>query len=207
LVARHANVVRDGTTRPGPEACIGGTWNAGAMWNDLALERGPDGTLSPTTRARLMSRPEQEAAAAVAYVEAREAEMDQHGDDPALLEATREAFVEAQRVRELLRVRAYSLEAERTWAGMPAEERAVILERLAAAGQPANPDTASTVIGMALNQLAVARLVALATATKGSVATAGEAMLGLPIAFQLEVIRETGADLRVPGEVLRVLGL
>ena len=32
-------------------------------------------------------------------------------------------------------------------------------------------------------------------------------LLGLPIAFQLEVIRETGADLRVPGEVLRVLGL
>ena len=76
-----------------------------------------------------------------------------------------------------------------------------------AAGQPSTPDAASTVIGMALNQLVVARLIALATATKGTQATAGEAMLGLPIAFQLEVIRETGADLRVPGEVLRVLGL
>ena len=93
------------------------------------------------------------------------------------------------------------------WAGLPAEDRRVILGRLAAAGQPSTPDAASTVIGMALNQLVVARLIALATATKGTQATAGEAMLGLPIAFQLEVIRETGADLRVPGEVLRVLGL
>ena len=177
------------------------------MWSDIALERGPDGGLSPLTRARLMSRPEAEAERAVAYVVAREAEMELHGDDPERLEAAREAFVEAQRVRELLRVRAYSLEAERVWAGLPAEDRRVILGRLAAAGQPSNPDAASTVIGMALNQLVVARLIALATSTKGSAATAGEAMLGLPISFQLEVIRETGADLRVPGEVLRVLGL
>jgi hypothetical protein len=177
------------------------------MWSEIALERGPDGGLSPVTRARLMSRPDPEAEAAVAYVAAREAEMELHGDDPARLEAVREAFVEAQRVRELLRVRAYSLETERVWAGLPPEDRAVILGRLSAAGQPATPDAASTVIGMALNQLVVARLIALATATKGTAATAGEAMIGLPIAFQLEVIRETGADLRVPGEVLRVLGL
>jgi hypothetical protein len=177
------------------------------MWSEIALERLPDGGLSPLTRARLMSRPAGEAEAAVAYVESREAEMELHGDDPERLEAAREAFAEAQRVRELLRVRTYSLETERVWAGLPAEDRRVILGRLAAAGQPATPDAASTVIGMALNQLVVARLIALATATKGSGATAGEAMIGLPIAFQLEVIRETGADLRVPGEVLRVLGL
>lgn len=179
------------------------------MWAEIELERGPDGTLSPRTRARLMSRPEPEADAAVAYVEAREAELELHGEseEPAQLEAAREAFVEAQRVRELLRVRAYSLETERTWAALPSADRDVLFRRLRAAGQPATPDAASTVIGMALNQLVVARLVALATATKGSEATAGEAMLGLPIAFQLEVIRETGADLRVPGEVLRVLGL
>ena len=177
------------------------------MWSDIALERAADGTLSPVVRARLMSRPESEALAAVAYVEQREAEMELHGDDPALLEAVREAFVEAQRVRELLRVRAYSLETERVWAGLPGADRAVILGRLADAGVSATPDAGSTVIGQALNQLVVARLVALASAEKGSQATAGEAMLGLPIAFQLEVIRETGADLRVPGEVLRVLGL
>ena len=177
------------------------------MWSEIALERGPDGGLSATTRARLMSRPEAEADGAIAYVAAREAEMELHGGDPARLEAVREAFVEAQRVRELLRVRAYSLETERVWAGLPQEDRAVILGRLAAAGVSATPDAASTAIGMALNQLVVARLIALATATKGSAATAGEAMIGLPIGFQLEVIRETGADLRVPGEVLRVLGL
>ena len=83
----------------------------------------------------------------------------------------------------------------------------MILGRLAAAGVPATADAGSTVVGMTLNQLVVARLVAFATATKGSQATAGEAMLGLPIAFQLQVIAETGADLRVPGEVLRVLDL
>jgi hypothetical protein len=175
------------------------------MWSEIELERGADGGLSPLTRARLMSRPDAEAEAAIAYVVAREAEMELHGDDPARLDAAREAFAEAQRVRELLRVRTYSLETERVWAGLPAGDRAVILGRLAGAGLPATPDAGATVIGMALNQLAVARLVALATATKGTEATAGEAMLGLPIAFQLEVIRETGADLRVPGEVLRVL--
>jgi hypothetical protein len=47
--------------------------------------------------------------------------------------------------------------------------------------------------------------VALATETKGAAASVGEAMIALPIAFQLEVIRETGADLRVPGELRRVL--
>jgi hypothetical protein len=177
------------------------------MWSEIALERGPDGGISPLTRARLMSRPEAEADAAIAYVVSCEAEMELVGADPARLEAARELFVEGQRVRELLRVRAYSLETERVWAGLPAEDRSVILGRLSVAGQPSTPDAASTVIGMALNQLVVARLIALATSTKGSTATAGEAMLGLPIAFQLEVIRETGADLRVPGEVLRVLGL
>ncbi len=30
-------------------------------------------------------------------------------------------------------------------------------------------------------------------------------MIALPIRFQLDVIAETGGDLRVPGEVLRVL--
>ena len=177
------------------------------MWSEIALERGPDGSLSQVTRARLMSRPEAEADVAIAYVASREAEMELLGADPDRLEAAHEAFVDAQRVRELLRVRAYSLETERVWAGRPTEDRGAILGRLAAAGQPATPDAGSTVIGMALNQLVVARLIALATATKGTQATAGEAMLGLPIAFQLEVIRETGADLRVPGEVLRVLGL
>ncbi|HEY3334043.1 MAG TPA: hypothetical protein VGK16_02310 [Candidatus Limnocylindrales bacterium] len=177
------------------------------MWSEIVLERDPDGALSAITRARLMSRPAAEAEAAVAYVAAREAELELHGENPDRLEAAREAFGEAQRVRELLRVRAYSLETERVWAGLPTEDRGLILGRLGAAGQPATPAAASTVIGMALNQLVVARLIALATATKGSQATAGEAMLGLPIAFQLEVISETGADLRVPGEVLRVLGL
>ena len=177
------------------------------MWSEIALERGPDGGISPVARARLMSRPEAEAEAAIAYVVSREGEMELLGADPARLEEARELFVEGQRVRELLRVRSYSLETERVWAGLPAEDRRVILGRLAAAGQPSTPDAASTVIGMALNQLVVARLIALATSTKGTQATAGEAMLGLPIAFQLEVIRETGADLRVPGEVLRVLGL
>lgn len=177
------------------------------MWSEIELQRGPDGTLSPTTRARLMSRPESEAREAIAYVKAREAEMELHGDDPSRLEAAREAFVEAQRVRELLRVRTYSLETERVWAGLPDHDRRTILERLIAANQPANADTGSMVVGMTLNQLVVARLVALATAEKGTQATAGEAMLGLPIEFQLEVIRETGADLRVPGEVVRTLGL
>lgn len=177
------------------------------MWSEIPLERGPDGGLSPTTRARLMSRPDTEAEAAIAYVAAREAELELHGDDPSRLEAAREAFIEAQRVRELLRVRAYSLETERTWAGLPAADRAAILGRLSAAGVPAGADAGSTVVGMTLNQLVVARLVAFATSTKGSQASAGEAMLGLPIAFQLRVIAETGADLRVPGEVLRVLDL
>lgn len=154
-----------------------------------------------------MSRPDAEADAAIAYVTGREAQIELHGDDATRLELVKEAFDEAQRVRELLRVRTYSLETERVWAGLPAQDRGVILARLAGAGVPATADAGSTAIGMALNQLVVARLIALATATKGSEATAGEAMLGLPIAFQLEVIRETGADLRVPGEVLRVLGL
>ena len=177
------------------------------MWSELDLERGPDGALSPGTRARLMGRPDAEAAEAVAYVTAREAEMALYDDDPTRLEAVRQAFVEAQRVRELLRVRAYSLETERTWAALPPPDREAIIGRLAAAGVESTPTAAGAVIGMTLNQLVVARLVALASAAKGTQATAGEAMLGLPIAFQLEVIRETGADLRVPGEVLRVLDI
>jgi hypothetical protein len=177
------------------------------MWSEIALERGPDGGLSPVTRARLMSRPDAEVQAAVAYVAAREAEMELHGDDPARLEAVREAFIEAQRVRELLRVRAYSLESERTWAGLPDEDRRLLLARLAGTSLPATVDAGTTLVGMTINQLVVARLIALASSAKGSDATAGEAMLGLPISFQLEVIHETGEDLRVPGEVLRVLGL
>ena len=66
---------------------------------------------------------------------------------------------------------------------------------------------ATAAIGMILNQLVVARLVALATATKNAEASVGEAMVALPIRFQLDVIAETGGDLRVPGEVLRILGV
>jgi hypothetical protein len=51
----------------------------------------------------------------------------------------------------------------------------------------------------------VARLVALASTTKHTEVSAGEAMIALPVRFQLDVIAETGDDLRVPGEVLRVL--
>ena len=111
------------------------------MWSEIALERGPDGGISPVARARLMSRPEAEAEAAIAYVVSREGEMELLGADPARLEDARELFVEGQRVRELLRVRSYSLETERVWAGLPPEDRGAILGRLSAAGQPATSCT------------------------------------------------------------------
>jgi hypothetical protein len=81
----------------------------------------------------------------------------------------------------------------------------MLLGRAERAGLGRDPAIALAAIGSVLNQLVVARLVALATETKGAESSVGEAMVALPIAFQLEVIRETGGDLRVPGELGRVL--
>jgi hypothetical protein len=175
------------------------------MWDDIVLERGADGGISPAARADLMARSEAEVAAAVGWVEAHEDRIATLAADPELDDAARASYREAQRVRELLRIRAYSLEAEATWDTMPRPDRGSILDRLERAGVERSEAAAITALGQLLNQLVVARLVALATAAKHGQASAGEAMVGLPIAFQLRVISETARDLRVPGEVLRIL--
>ncbi len=175
------------------------------MWEDIAIERGPAGTISDAARADLVARSAAEVAAAIAWVEAHEHLVASLASDRSRDDEARASFREAQRVRELLRIRAYSIEAARTWAELTAVEQAALLSRAERAGLDASEKTATAAIGIILNQLVVARLVALATATKGGEATVGEAMLALPIRFQLEVIAETGGDLRVPGEVLRVL--
>ena len=175
------------------------------MWSDIVLERGPDGSISGAARAGLVARSEAEVNAAVAWVEAHEDKVASLADERSRDDEARASFREAQRVRELLRIRAYSIEAERTWAGLPHADQEALLARGELAGLGRSDDAATIAIGMILNQLVVARLVALATATKGAGATVGEAMIALPIRFQLEVIAETGLDLRVPGEVLRIL--
>jgi hypothetical protein len=175
------------------------------MWDDIVLERGADGGISPSARAGLMARSEAEVAAAIAWVEAHEDRVTTLASDPALDEDARASFREAQRVRELLRIRAYSLEADRTWDALPRADRGAILDRLERAGIGRSEAAAITALGQLLNQLVVARLIAFATATKHAQASAGEAMVGLPVRFQLEMIAETARDLRVPGEVLRIL--
>ena len=175
------------------------------MWSDIVIQRGPDGSISPAVRAELAGRSDAEANAAIAWVEAHEDLVAALADDPSRDDAARASFREGQRVRELLRVRAYSLEAERTWTALPYSEQGSLLDRAERAGLGRSEEAATTAIGMILNQLVVARLIAVAAATKHGQATAGEAMVALPIRFQLEVIAETGADLRLPGEVLRIL--
>jgi hypothetical protein len=175
------------------------------MWSDVVLERGPGGEISDAARAGLMARSDAEVAAAVAWVEAHEDVVASLASDTSRDDEARASFREAQRVRELLRVRAYSIEASRTWAGLSPADQDALLVRVERAGLGRSADAAITVIGMILNQLVVARLVALATATKHAEASVGEAMVALPIRFQLDVIAETGGDLRVPGEVLRIL--
>jgi hypothetical protein len=177
------------------------------MWSDVVLERGPGGEISDPARAGLVARSEAEVAAAVAWVDAHEDLVASLASDRSRDDEARASFREAQRVRELLRVRAYSIEASRTWVGLGRADQDVLLGRLERAGLGRSTEAAITAIGMILNQLVVARLVALATATKSAEASVGEAMVTLPIRFQLDVIAETGGDLRVPGEVLRILDI
>lgn len=175
------------------------------MWADIVLERDAAGSIPEATRAGLTARSEAEVAAAVAWVEAHENLVASLATDRSRDDEARASFREAQRVRELLRIRAYSLETERTWDALDAADRELLLGRAELAGLGRDPGIARTAIGSVLNQLVVARLVALAGDAKGAEASVGEAMIALPIAFQLQVIRETGGDLRVPGEVRRVL--
>jgi hypothetical protein len=175
------------------------------MWSDIVLERGADGSISDSSRAGLVGRSEAEVAAAVAWVEAHEDVVASLAGDRSRDEEARASYREAQRVRELLRIRAYSIETERTWDALDAADRDLLLGRAELAGLGRDPGIAQAAVGSVLNQLVVARLVALATETKGAAATVGEAMVALPIGFQLQVIRETGGDLRVPGELRRVL--
>jgi hypothetical protein len=175
------------------------------MWSDVVLERSPDGEISDAARAGLVARSEAEVAAAVAWVEAHEDLVASLAGDRSRDDEARASFREAQRVRELLRIRAYSIEAARTWVGLPPADREALLSLVERAGLGRSEERATTAIGMIINQLVVARLVALATATKNADASVGEAMVALPIRYQLDVIAETGGDLRVPGEVLRIL--
>jgi len=175
------------------------------MWSDIVIERGPDGAIAPTVRADLTARSEAEVNAAVAWVEAHEDRVAALADDRSRDDEARASFREAQRVRELLRIRAYSIEAGRTWDSLPHSDQEPLLARAERAGLGPSTAAAIIAIGMILNQVVVARLVALATAAKQGEASAGEAMVALPIRFQLEVIAETAAELRLPGEVLRIL--
>jgi hypothetical protein len=175
------------------------------MWSDVVLERGPDGAIPDAVRAGLVARGEAEVTAAIAWVEAHEDRLAALADEPGRDDEARASFREAQRLRELLRIRAYSIEAARTWGRLPGMDREALLARADRAGLGRSEEAATTAIGMILNQLVVARLVALASATKHAEASVGEAMIALPIRLQLEVIAETGEDLRVPGEVLRLL--
>ncbi len=175
------------------------------MWTDITLERGPNGEIPDAARDDLVVRSEAEVAAAVAWVEAHEDRVASLASDRSRDDEARASFREAQRVRELLRIRAYSIEAARTWEALAPADRAALLARTDRAGVDLSSDAATVAIGMMLNQVVVARLVALASATKHGEASVGEAMIALPIRFQLDVIAETGRDLRVPGEVLRVL--
>ncbi len=175
------------------------------MWSDIVLERGPGGSIPDPARADLVGRSQAEVAAAVAWVEAHEDLVASLASDRSRDDEARASFREAQRVRELLRIRAYSIEAARTWANLVPADRDALLQRVSRAGLSASDDLSTAAIGMILNQLVVARLVAFASATKERETTVGEAMIALPIRFQLEVIAETGEDLRVPGEVLRIL--
>jgi hypothetical protein len=177
------------------------------MWSDVVLERGPGGEISDAGRAGLVARSEAEVSAAVAWVEAHEDRVASLVNDRSRDDEARASFREAQRVRELLRIRAYSIEAARTWAALPPVDRDALLSLVERAGLGRSEERATAAIGMILNQLVVARLVALATATKNAEASVGEAMVALPIRFQLDVIAETGGDLRVPGEVLRILDI
>lgn len=175
------------------------------MWSDIVLERGAGGAISDASRAGLVARSDAEVAAAIAWVDAHENVVASLAGDRSRDDEARASYREAQRVRELLRIRAYSIETERTWLALDEEDQEALLGRAELAGFGRDPGVALAAIGTVLNQLVVARLVALATETKGAEASVGEAMIALPIAFQLEVIRETGADLRVPGELRRVL--
>jgi len=176
------------------------------MWSDIVLQREPDGSIPDEIRSNLAGRSEAEARAAVAYVEAHEDRIAEIAGDRNRDDEARAAFREAQRVRELLRIRAYTSETARIWTTLPLPEQELLLGRAELAGLGRHRAIALAAVGTILNQLVVARLVALATETKGATASVGEAMVALPIAFQLEVIHETGADLRVPGELLRTLG-
>lgn len=175
------------------------------MWSDIVLERGVDGSISADSRAGLVARSDAEVAAAVAWVEAHEDVVASLANDRSRDDEARASFREAQRVRELLRIRAYSIETERTWDALDAQDRELLLGRADLAGLGRHPGIALAAIGTVLNQLVVARLVGFATETKGAEATVGEAMVALPIVFQLQAIREIGGDLRVPGELRRIL--
>ena len=175
------------------------------MWSDILLERGPGGSISDTSRAGLVARSEAEVAAAVAWVDAHEDVVASLASDRSRDDEARASFREAQRVRELLRIRAYSIETQRTWDALEGGDQELLLGRAELAGLGRDTGVALTAVGTVLNQLVVARLVAFATETKGAEASVGEAMIALPIAFQLQVIRETGGDLRVPGELRRIL--
>jgi hypothetical protein len=175
------------------------------MWSDIILERGPGGSISDASRAGLVARSEAEVAAAVAWVDAHEDVVASLASDRSRDDEARASFREAQRVRELLRIRAYSIETQRTWDALHNGDQELLLGRAELAGLGRDTGVALMAVGTVLNQLVVARLVAFATETKGAAASVGEAMIALPIAFQLQVIRETGGDLRVPGELRRIL--
>jgi hypothetical protein len=177
------------------------------MWDDIRLDRRPDGSIAPGVRAALVAKSNEEVDQAVACVLETEASAVLDARDPSKAAASGAALVALERLRELLRVREYSVQVDRVWTSLQHEERVRLIEHVDHLGAAPTEDSAKAIIALAVTRMAVTTLVGAARESVGHDVSVAEAMSGTPITMQLIAIRQAGDYHAAPGQALNLLGV
>lgn len=177
------------------------------MWDDIELQRREDGSIPPSIRMRLLSKTDAECEQAVAFVLEQEIEAVLVGRDPDKKAEAQEALARLERLRELLRVRAYSVEVERVWRALQHEEQVRLIEHVDSLGAAPTEDSAKAVISLSITRMALATIVGVAERATGGRPSIGAAMAAAPITLELMSIRQAGDHHAAPGQALKIMGV
>jgi hypothetical protein len=177
------------------------------VWEDIEFRRRDDGSIPPDVRDRLVSKTDEEANQAVAFVLEREIQAVIDGRDERKRKAAQATIADLGNLRTMLRVRAYALQVDRTWQAMPHEERVLLIGHVDRLGAPPTEDAAKEMLSQSIGRMAAATILGGAQQATGSKLTIKEAMIAAPITLHLLAIRQAGDFYAAPGQALKLLGI
>lgn len=177
------------------------------MWDDIDLRRREDGSIPPVVRSQLLSKTDDEVEQAVAYILEQEMKAVFDARDPSKRDGAKAVIADLERLRELLRVRAYLVQVDRVWQALPHDERVALIDHLDRLGAPPVEDAAKSLLSMSIAQMAIGTIVGGAEQASGRKTTVEKAMTGMLVTFQLLAIRQAGDYHAAQGQALKLVGV